>query len=365
MVAPWESHRSHPQKWNSDDEFVSGKDSFPEPPTPSDIDDFPTPVSEVDQTGYVSSFDAPIENNEQKKDRGKGGDKPSNPRKYPVALFGVAVGVAILMFLGLRLINVSFGSNPGLADGTELPSEGETTETVPAGTTQTTLGSIASGATNWDDIARSVVYFEVGGGCQWVGSGTLILDGSYVLTNWHVSGGGECPMRVGFTDNVSNPPTDFYAAEVVCWDSQIDLAVVQLKDASGAPYIPPGRKPVTLANPEGQLGEAIRILGYPVIREDQFDAGERYTLTLTDGVISGTENFGERTGYDPSDSRTNDYEVWGEYFKHTAKQNGGVSGGGAFNSSGQLVGIPTAKRDEIELMRPVRFAKILIEQIGK
>jgi S1-C subfamily serine protease len=99
-----------------------------------------------------------------------------------------------------------------------------------------------------------------------------------------------------------------------------------------------------------------------VVREDQFEAGERYTLTLTDGVISGAENFGERPGYNPSDSRSNEYEVWGDYFKHTAKQNGGVSGGGAFNSAGQLVGIPTAGSDNLELMRPVRFANDLIGQ---
>ena len=359
MVAPWDSHRSRPQSWNSDDEVLGGRDSFPDPPPPSDIEDFPTPDGEVDQKG----FDTP-EQDTPEQGTGVIGGKGKRPRQrnYPVALFGVAACVAILVFLGLRLINVSFGSSPDLADGSELPIEGESTESVPAGTTQTTLGSIASGATNWDDIARSVVYFEVGGSCQWVGSGTLILDGSYVLTNWHVSGGGECPMRVGFTDNVSNPPTDFYTAEVVCWDSQIDLAIVQLKDSSGAPYIPPGRKPVTIASSEIRLGEAVRILGYPVVRDDQFDAGERYTLTLTDGVISGTENFGERPGYNPSDSRKNDYEVWGEYFKHTAKQNGGVSGGGAFNSAGQLVGIPTAGSDNLELMRPVRFANVLIGQ---
>ena len=355
MVSPWDSHRSHPQRWNSDDEVVGSNDPFSHPPA-SSFEDFPTPDGEVNQT----EFEMPVDSPEQ--GTGNSGWKPPKPRRYPVALFGVAACVALLVFIGLRLINVSFGSNSDLADGTELPVEGETPESVPAGTTQTTVGSISSGATNWDDIARSVVYFEVGGSCQWVGSGTLILDGSYVLTNWHVSGGGECPMQVGFTDNVSKPPTDFFTATVVCWDSQIDLAIVQLKDASGAPYIPPGRKPVTIASSEIRLGETVRILGYPVIREDQFEAGERYTLTLTDGVISGTENFGERSGYKPSDSRTNDYEVWGDYFKHTAKQNGGVSGGGAFNSAGQLVGIPTAGSDNLELMRPVRFAKVLIGQ---
>ena len=364
MVAPWDSHRSRPQGWNSEDEFAGGKDPFSDPP-PTNFEDFSIPEYKVDQTEFDLPSDEPV--SEPETGTGNRGGKTKLPRQrhYPVALFAVAACVAIFVFLGLRLINVSFGSNPDLADGTELPIEGETTESVPVGTTQTTLGSIASGATNWDDIARSVVYFEVGGSCQWVGSGTLILDGSYVLTNWHVSGGGECPMRVGFTDSVSNPPTDFYSATVVNWDSQIDLAIVQLKDASGAPYIPSGRKPVTIATSEIRLGEAVRILGYPVLRDDQADAGERYTLTLTDGVISGIENFGERPGYDPTDSRNNDYEVWGEYFKHTAKQNGGVSGGGAFNSAGQLVGIPTAGSDNLELMRPVRFAKFLIDQTQK
>jgi len=39
-----------------------------------------------------------------------------------------------------------------------------------------------------------------------------------------------------------------------------------------------------------------------------------------------------------------------------------VSGGGAFNAAGQLVGIPTAGSDNLELMRPVRFANVLIGQ---
>jgi len=115
MVAPWESHRSHPQKWNSDDEFVSGNETFSYPPSPSDFEDFPTPDSEVDQ----SEFEMPDDLPEQGAGGSGGKGEPPRPRKYPVALFGVAAGVAILVFLGLRLINVSFGSNPGLADGTD------------------------------------------------------------------------------------------------------------------------------------------------------------------------------------------------------------------------------------------------------
>jgi S1-C subfamily serine protease len=152
---------------------------------------------------------------------------------------------------------------------------------------------------------------------------------------------------------------------VVVWDSQLDLAIVRLQTSSGAPFIPPDRRPVTFASQEARLGDPVRILGYPVVREDQFEVGERYTLTLTDGAVSGTENFGERSRYNPSDSRRYTYEVWGEYIKHTASQNGGVSGGGAFNTRGELVAVPTAGDDKLELMRSIRFAKVLIAQVDK
>jgi S1-C subfamily serine protease len=215
-----------------------------------------------------------------------------------------------------------------------------------------------------------VVFFEVDGDCGWVGSGTLILDGSYVLTNWHVSGGGECPIRVGLTEDFATPPRDFYRAEVVVWDSQIDLAIVRLFDAAGSPLVPPGRQAIPFASGEARLGDEVRLIGYPVLREE-FEDGARYTLTLTEGVVSGTEDFGTRSSYDPTDSRYYDYEVWGEYIKHTAEQNGGVSGGAAFNTRGELVAIPTAGRSadnpdnlpRLELMRSIRFAKELVERI--
>jgi S1-C subfamily serine protease len=285
---------------------------------------------------------------------------------------GVTLLVASLVFLGLRIVRVSVTSE---TDTTA--SDGESSvavSTVPSqseGASSTTAVESAPsvdeqpGAVNWDELARSVVFIEVGGSCGWVGSGTLILDGSYVLTNWHVSGGGECPLQVGLTENPSTPPRDFYPATVVVWDSQVDLAIVQLQDSTGAPLSAPNRRPVAIADTEVRLGETVRLLGYPVVREDQFESGELYTLTLTDGSVSGVEDFGMRSGYNPIDSRTNDYEVWGEYLKHTATQNQGVSGGGAFNARGELVAVPTAGGEKLELMRSVRFAKALIGNLDR
>lgn len=384
MVSPWDSQRQRPGSWISSDPPQSDRSGTPEPPSVGG--DFPLPPHptqppEPDWPEITSDERRPDgELDSRRRGRVSTSDKKvrtaSGPR-IPVALGAVSLLVALLVFVGLRVVrfNVSnVGDSPTAVDqgvpgesgaaqavpGQEPPSEVTTTISQGANPTNPTANEV-----DWNEIARSVVYFEVAGGCQWVGSGTLILDGSYVLTNWHVSGGGECPLRVGLTESPSRPPAEFFPATVVVWDSQIDLAIVRLQSSTGAPFVPPGRKPVKIAESEARLGDAVKLLGYPVVREDQFDTGERYTLTLTDGSVSGTEDFGERPGYNPTDSRSNDYEVWGEYIKHTAKQNGGVSGGGAFNSKGELVAIPTAGGEKLELMRSVRFAKVLIDQMSK
>lgn len=383
-MSPWDSQRRRPDSWTTSDGPHSDEFGTPEPPSVDDDFSLPPrptqppepdwpekPIVEQFPDGKLGSFGQGGVSTSDKRARTASG------RRIPVALGAVSLLVALLVFVGLRVVrfNVSnVGDSPTAVDqgvpedsgaaqavpGQESPSEVATTISQGANPADPTASEV-----DWNEIARSVVYFEVAGGCQWVGSGTLILDGSYVLTNWHVSGGGECPIRVGLTESPSRPPEEFFPATVVVWDSQIDLAIVRLQSSTGAPFVPLGRRPIKIAESEARLGDAVKLLGYPVVREDQFETGERYTLTLTDGSVSGTEDFGERPGYNPTDSRSNRYEVWGEYIKHTAKQNGGVSGGGAFNSKGELVAIPTAGGEKLELMRSVRFAKVLIDQTSK
>jgi len=377
VVSPWDSHRRQPDEWKINDEASPEEWGTPEPPEIEELLPVPpTPVGQPD-----SDWSTPASDSSKIPDRAA--DRKLNstrsPGRVPVVLVGVSLLVASVVFLGLRIVRVSVTSEAATAGPSAespVPVPTVPNQSVETTATTTAAGSAPSvddepGAVNWDELARSVVFVEVGGSCGWVGSGTLILDGSYVLTNWHVSGGGECPLRVGLTENSSMPPRDFYPATVVVWDSQIDLAIVRLQDSSGAPLMAPNRRPVAIANNEVRLGETVRLLGYPGLRGDQYRAGQNYTLTLTDGSVSGIEDFGEPYGYKPTDSRTSEYELWDEYIKHTAIQNGGISGGGAFNSSGELVAVPTAsyinreedEEIEIELMRSVRFAKILIAKI--
>jgi len=378
MVSPWDAERSRPGIWNSGPDDESSEFQTPDAPTLDDETDFPTPPSDGEDGNGSGptppSFSPELE--AQKKQKWSGAASRNSP-SVPLALLAVALVVGTIVFFGLRVVRVSVsGEETAIEQPQDAQGADESASSAPGDgviTSTTTLDltdSSTSTEPDWNEVARSVVFFEVDGGCGWVGSGTLILDGSYVLTNWHVSGGGECPLRVGLTESFTVPPRDFYKAKVVVWDSQIDLAIVRLVDSSGNPFVPPGRRAIPFATSEAKLGDTVRLIGYPVLREESRD-GARYTLTLTQGVVSGTEDFGQRSGYNPTDSRSSDYEVWGEYIKHTAEQNGGVSGGGAFNTRGELVAVPTAGRTadnpddlpRLELMRSIRFAKVLVDQV--
>ena len=184
--------------------------------------------------------------------------------------------------------------------------------------------------------------------CNWRGSGTLVLDGSYVLTNEHVSSDGRCTLIIGLTDGLSNAPSGDIEAIVVARDPNIDLAVLRLIDRDGNPLIPVGHNPVSIDYGQPALGSKFTTLGYPAL--GSYEAG--MTITFTSGDFAGIDN------------------VDGEFYKTTAQMRGGVSGGAAFNESGLFVGIPTAGLiDEesgdavgINLIRPVKYAKPLLEQ---
>jgi S1-C subfamily serine protease len=217
-------------------------------------------------------------------------------------------------------------------------------------TVDSTLPPIDSeaGKANWDALAGSVVFIEALDPCNWRGSGTLVLDGSYVLTNEHVAYDGSCALVVGLTDGLSSEPSGDLQAIVVARDAAIDLAVLRLIDSSGNPIIPTGHSPVTIDYNQPSLGSKLTTLGYPAL--GSYEAG--MTITFTSGDFAGIDN---------SD---------GEFYKTTAQMRGGVSGGAAFNERGLFIGIPTAGLIEedtgeavgINLIRPAKYAKPLLEQ---
>lgn len=262
-----------------------------------------------------------------------GNPKKKSPRKGLVAITSIVAVTGVALFANSSIGKDESGSSAAV-DSTEV-----------VGSEPSAKNASDASLTQWESLSKSVVYIEASGAsCNWSGSGSIVLDGSYVLTNQHVSGDGECSLRVGFTDSTDTEPSTFVRAEVLISDAAIDLAVIRLFDQGGAPYSSDEHRPLEVDYTGLKLGDKIYTLGYPGVGGS--------TVTLTSGDYSGMDH---------SDS---------DYYKTTANMNPGVSGGSALSVSGKLIGVPTAgvvdpdtkQRVGLNLIRPISFAREMLER---
>ncbi len=141
------------------------------------------------------------------------------------------------------------------------------------------------------------------------GTGFVIREDGYILTNYHVvEGGGD--LTVTFYDGSS------YEAELIGYESDLsDLAVLKIEAE--------GLVPVTLGSTlDRKVGEDVVVIGNPL--------GE-LTFSLSRGVISA---LGRRINTDGTPITM---------LQIDAAVNAGNSGGPAFGPDGKVIGVVTAK----------------------
>ncbi|KAB2880495.1 trypsin-like serine protease [bacterium] len=147
-----------------------------------------------------------------------------------------------------------------------------------------------------------------------LGSGFLISDDGYILTNEHVVNGA-VEVIVTLTDGSK------YPAKIIGMDKTVDVAVLKITPDRKLKYI-------TFADSEDLIiGEWAIALGNPF---GLFDINNQPTVTV--GVISATKrDFGLIDG-------NHSYQ---NMIQTDAAINGGNSGGPLVNSAGEVVGINT------------------------
>ena len=147
------------------------------------------------------------------------------------------------------------------------------------------------------------------------GSGVVIAEGGYVLTNNHVVEGGD-------SYKILMPNGKKVEAVLTGVDSSMDLAVLQVTGGAADELVP-----VSIGSSANLIvgGTAIAI-GNP--------SGEELANTVTQGIISSLERS---SVYSDNTTRHVDY------IQHDAAINSGNSGGGLFNYKGELIGINTLK----------------------
>lgn len=161
-----------------------------------------------------------------------------------------------------------------------------------------------------------------------VGSGTLIDATGLILTNGHLTEAqGPCRgerIIVELPVRLDEPPVPTYIARVVQSDSRLDLAVLQIDGGLDGSVIDPetlNLPYVTIGDPSRLVpGSTLTYAGYP-------DVGAT-SVAAVEGSISGStsETSGSRIAW----LRTN------------KPLEGTMSGGGAFDTNGYLVGVPTS-----------------------
>ena len=146
------------------------------------------------------------------------------------------------------------------------------------------------------------------------GSGVVIKEGGYVLTNYHV-------IEDGNAYQVLMPSGDKVNATLVGADSNMDLAVLKVEEQADTLV------PVSIGSSEDlKVGSTVIAIGNP--------GGEILANTVTQGIISALQ----RTSVSSQNTTRNV-----DYIQHDAPINSGNSGGGLFDYQGNLIGINTLK----------------------
>lgn len=171
-----------------------------------------------------------------------------------------------------------------------------------------------------------------------VGSGVIVDNKGYILTNSHVIGDGRArSINVLFEDGQTTE------GEVLWYDTLLDLAVVKAE----------GRNLHVAEMGDSDdlnVGELAVAIGNPL--------GLDFQRSVTSGVISGLHRS----------IRIDQYNVIEDLIQTDASINPGNSGGPLLNSQGQVIGINTAKMQTGEGLGfaiPINLAKPIVEEVIK
>lgn len=249
--------------------------------------------------------------------------KPKKQRK-PISRGGIAIALAVTMvfscglgFGGGYLANKVNTSTSGSLNITKTSNSGTTTTASSTSTANSTSEIVKKTADSVVEISTESVVtgsFAQQYVQQGAGSGVIISQDGYILTNNHVINGANS-VKVRLRDSTE------YDATIVGSDSDNDIALLKVNATGLSPAtfgdsnsLAVGDYVVAIGNPLGELGG-----------------------TVTDGIISALAR------------KVTIEDTQMTLLQTNAQVNPGNSGGGLFNANGELVGIVNAKQSATEV----------------
>lgn len=296
--------------------------------------------------GYQNQQDSVMENNEPYKwnfeeydnARSKKRSHKNTGLKIFGAVIGCVAGLAILALAGVggwymisggfvendQQVNITSSSSsavslpedvPNTSVGLTLTDRPNSQSSAPADTDESAPLSTPDIA---DKVKPSVVgilnYSNSGSSVQAIltpseGSGIIMSEDGYILTNAHVVSGA-AGLKVVMEDG------NEYEARIVGADELTDIAVIKV-EATGLPYAEFGN------SDQLRVGEKVIAIGNP--------RGLTLAGSVTQGIVSAVNRSLSTNGSDIT------------YIQTDAAINPGNSGGALVNEYGQVIGINTAK----------------------
>ena len=189
---------------------------------------------------------------------------------------------------------------------------------------------------------KGTKYFSSGFGSASAGTGIIVSENGYILTNKHVVEGSS-DISV-----VTNDGNSYNNVEIITTDLLSDIAILKISNAKGLKAAELGDSKVL------NIGQQVIAIG---------NALGEYDGTVTSGIISGVG----RTVNASSDDGTTK-ETLTDMIQTDAAINSGNSGGPLVNAQGQVVGVNTAVASEaqgIGFAIPISSVKGILKSIAE
>lgn len=266
--------------------------------------------------------------------------RPSKLKRFFISVLLIIIVAAISIFIYDMYLNINIYSYEQPVESTEISRTSYTQETetiTDDDITQTLENTIKCvvGISKIKNTGNSI-FLNNSTESLGLGTGMIVSENGYILTNWHVAGDkySKCYVTLenGKVDNGS----------VVWADKDLDLAIVKINGT--------GLSCITLGDSDNiKIGQKAYAIGNPI--------GVEFQRTVTSGIISGinrTIKIDDENGTSYMD----------DLIQTDATINPGNSGGPLINSKGEVIGINTVKITEAEgigFAVPINIVKPIIQ----
>lgn len=172
-----------------------------------------------------------------------------------------------------------------------------------------------------------------------LGTGIIISENGYIITNWHLAGNKYSSCYVTMEDGT------VYNGNTIWADSDLDLAIVKIS-ANNLKYLQLGD------SDNIKIGETVYAIGNPI--------GIEFQRTVTKGIISGLN----RT-IKIEENKNSSYMEG--LIQTDASINQGNSGGPLINERGEVIGINSVKIETAEgigFAVPINIIKPVVESLA-